>query len=522
MFPSVCFLKIMRFVTNFAFFIALTVLITPSSLRAAPTPGPAGKIVILFDESASMNKQNSVSIAKLWVVTFLNTFTRPYQISLAGFSETTVIHAEAPTADPAQIAAMRKKVKQLQAHGLVTDFEKPFAYLARNKDSTTLAILITDGEPEIWDKKSWYLSRTIQHDDRYESLNADYRRMRGGGASKEKLYSKLAGSYAKRNLVLAGQWLCMIRDSPTIQLIVLDISGSNTYTRLWAEQSGGDLVVADMESRDPQAALRYAFSILQEKVSAALDEPLPPDATGRIETGSSPSQAPVPQPAPVVAQTSATPLEQNESRPVAVVAVIVAVLLALSGFSMRPKHATQPASAMEEAITPTVDFGLLDESLHYVDTVKRRYRALAATSLEAAHRYINDEISKAEKAGDEDRLQDLMDHLRQGSFDRRVSLRIPAPPGTMDVVWFDDAGGEHAGGIIDISLHTVLFDASGYRGEQVAAIRYHPSDRRFGVKSYRMVDRDSDQKVVVIENFAETISDMMHWIELLTRLDNDQ
>jgi hypothetical protein len=276
-----------------------------------------------------------------------------------------------------------------------------------------------------------------------------------------------------------------------------------------------------MESRDPQAALRAAFSTLQEKVSAALDEPLPPDAAERIETGSSSPQPPVPQPAPIVAKASAQPPGQNGMTPLAV-AVVAALLLVVFGFFMRPKRAMEPAPVMEEAAIPPVDFGLLDESLHYVDTVKRRYRALAATSLEAAHRYINEEISKAEQAGDEDRLEELMSHLRQGSFDRRVSLRIPAPPGTMDVVWRDTAGAEHGGGIIDISLHAVLFDASDHRGEQVVAVLYHPTGRRFGIKAYRAMERDSNQKMLVIEKFTDAITDMMNWIELLTRLENDQ
>jgi hypothetical protein len=509
----------------------MTVLISPPALRAAPAPEPIGKIVILFDESASMNQHNAVSVAKLWVATFLSTFTRPYQIILAGFSETTVIHDEASTTDPAQIGPMREKVERLQAHGLVTDFEKPFAYLARNKESIALAILITDGEPEIWDEKSWYLSRTIRHDARYDNLNADYRQMRDGGASKEKRYRKLAESYTKRNLALTDQWLSMIKESPMIQLIVLDISGSHTYTRSWAEQAGGELVVADMESRDPQAALRSAFSTLQEKVSEALDEPLPPDATARIETGSPPSQEPVPQPASV---KPAPPIEKKSPPRWDLVAAIVGALIVLAVLFIRSKRVLrrvsaseavppdEPALQAEEAVTPPVDFGLMDESPHYVDTVKRRYRALTATSLEAAHRYINDEISKAEKAGDEDRLQELMSHLRHGAFDRRVSLRIPAPAGAMDVVWLDADVGERQGGVIDISLHAALFDASDYRGEPILAIYHHPSDHRFEIQSFHTVERDLNQRVLVIENFTDIIMDKINWIELLTRLDNDQ
>jgi hypothetical protein len=504
-------------------------MMTPSALRAALPPEPAGKIVIFFDESASMNKQNAVSVAKLWVATFLSTFTRPYQVSLVGFSETTVIHAEAFTADPTQIAAMRDKVGRLEARGLVTDLEKPFAYLSRNKESITLAILITDGEPEIWDDKSWYLSRTIRHDDRYESLNANYRRMRDGGASREKRYGKLVKLYEARNLALIDRWLSTIRDSQTTQLITLDISGSKAYTRSWAEKSGGELVVADMKSRDPQAQLHSAFATLQEKVSAALDEPLPPDAAKRIETGSPPPQAPAPQPAPA---KTAPPLEQ-ESRQWGLVAAIAGGIIVCAAFFIGSKRAPEQAPAsegvppgeallqVEKAAKPPVDFGLLDESLQYVDTVKRRYRALAATSLEAAHRYINDEIRKAEKAGDEDRLLELMAQLRQGSFERRVSLRVPSPLGRMEIVWSGANGGEHHGEVINISMHSVLFDARDYRGEPVVAVYHHPSEHRFGIQSGHTVERDPGRKLLVIENFTDAIMDRMKWIELLTRLDSD-
>jgi hypothetical protein len=488
----------------------------PAGLCAATTPEPAGKIVILFDESASMNKHNAVSAAKLWVETFLNTLSRPYQISLAGFSETAVTHAEASTADPEQIAAMRKKVERLQAQGRVTDFEKPFAYLARNKDSITLAILITGGKPEIWDDKSWYLSRTIRHDDRYASLNAEYRSMRDGGASRKQRYHKLVKPYEKRNRELIGQWLSMIRDSPTIQFIVLDVSGSNAYARSWAGQAGGELVVAGMKGRDPQSALRSAFATLQEKAAAAIDEPLPRSAAERLQAEPTPppTPAPTPAPAPAIAPAPAPLQKDASSRPPTIeqkgsrwgllTAIVAGLLVCAALFIIRKRT---PARADTSAQIPPAKPVMMDK---------------ADDKPQAAPRHTSSEMEEAEEAYEAERPRELMAHLRYGAFDRRSSMRIPAPPGTMDVVWLGADGGEHRGEVSDISLRAVLFDAGNYRDETIVAIHYHPNGRRFGIQSYRAQGRGFNQKALVIENFTDTITDRMNWIELLTRLDSDQ
>jgi len=493
-----------------AFIVVLAVFAAPAGLCAAPTPEPAGKIVILFDESASMNKQDAVNAAKLWVATFLKSFTRLHQIILAGFSETAVVHAEASTADPAQIAAMLKKVERLEARGIVTDLEKPFAYLARNKETITLAILITGGGPGIWDDQSWYLSRTIRHDDRYASLNAIYRRMRDGGASRKERYRKLAKSYEKRNQELTGQWLSTIRDSYTVQLIALDISGSNAHIRSLADKSGAELVVADMKSHDPQAALRSAFATLQEKAAAAIDEPLPRAAAERIETGSPPPPTPVPAPtpapavapAPAAAKTGAstrasTPGQKGPGW--GLLTATVMALLVCAAFFISPKR--KPAGADTSAGIPPNKPVVIEQT---------------NDKPQAAPRHTSAEMDEAESP------RELSDHLRHGAFDRRVSLRIPAPSGTMDVVWRGADGGEYRGEVSDISLRAVLFDAGNYRDETIVAVYYHPNGRRFGIQSYRTQGRGFNQKVVVIEKFTDTITDRMHWIELLTRLDNDQ
>lgn len=118
--------------------------------------------------------------------------------------------------------------------------------------------------------------------------------------------------------------------------------------------------------------------------------------------------------------------------------------------------------------------------------------------------------------------RELSDNLRHGAFDRRVSLRIPAPPGTMDVVWRGADGGEYRGEVSDISLRAVLFDAGNYLDETIVAVHYHPNGRRFGIQSYRTQGRGFNRQALVIEKFTDTITDRMNWIELLTRLDTDQ
>jgi hypothetical protein len=498
----------------------MTALMASAGLCVAAPPEPAGKIVILFDESASMNKHNVAAAAKLWIETFIRSFTKPYQISLAGFSETALIHAEASIADPAQVVAMLKKVERLQARAVVSDLEKPFAYLAQNKDAITLAILITGGGGEIWDDKSGYLSRTIRYDDRYANLNAIYRRMRDVGASRKERRHKLSKKYVERNQELIGQWLSVIKDSPTLQLIALDVSGSNAHIKSWARQVGGGLVVADMKSHDPQAAARLAFSTLQEKAAAAIDEPLPTEAAEKKERGSPPSPTPVPSPTPAPAPAVApTPLPAPSQTDASIKAstpgqksprwelltAIVAGLLVCAVFFIKRK--CKPAQADTPAEVPPNGPVMIEKT---------------EDKLPEAPRHIGAEIEKTEEASVAGSPRDLMAHLWHGAFDRRSSIRILAQPGTIDVVWRGADGGEHRGAVSGISWRTVMFGATNHRDETIVAVLHHPTGHRFGIQSYRIEERDNGQKIVMIEKFADTITDRMNWIELLTRLDSDQ
>lgn len=248
-------------------------------------------VIILFDQSASMNDYDPKLISKVWILTFLKTFEKPYNVLLVGFDDKLHIHEKITMKNKKDVEALNDKIKRIETHGLTTDMEAPLRYLLERHDLNPIAfaVIISDGEPEIWDEKRWYLSKKIRSDFRYKGLTRQYLSLKNQGITKKQLYNRLKDRYQAMNLSVINERLAELKEKIGKKLIFLDISGNFKFFKSWAKTANAQYILANAQNEeDPAEALRNTMIALQEKASNILSEELPPDHEKRVE--------PIPEP----------------------------------------------------------------------------------------------------------------------------------------------------------------------------------------------------------------------------------
>ncbi|HJP17967.1 MAG TPA: vWA domain-containing protein [Nitrospinota bacterium] len=303
------------FCTVFTFF--LLCLIPTSSAEEN-----VGDIIILFDQSASMKEYDPKSISKAWLITFMKTFNKPYNVLLVGFDERIHQHTKVSMKNKKDFQTLRDKIKRIEAHGLTTDMEAPFRYLLERDENHPIAfvVIVSDGEQEIWDEKRWYLSKRIRTDNRYEELNKQYRSLKAQGVTFKEIYNQLKTLYHARNLNLINERLAKLKEKIGRKLVFLDISGDFKFFEKWAEAMDAQYILANARGKeDPVEALRSAIIVLQERASDVLQEQLPSDYKERVE--------PIPEP-------------QEEAE------------ISLSGPSPEPELPAEPPAVSDKELPP--------------------------------------------------------------------------------------------------------------------------------------------------------------------------
>ena len=244
-------------------------------------------VIILFDQSASMNDYDPKLISKVWLLTFLKTFEKPYNVLLVGFDDKLHIHEKITMQNKTDVEPLREKIKRIETHGLTTDMEAPLRYLLERYDLNPIAfaVIISDGEPEIWDEKRWYLSKKIRSDFRYEGLTKQYLSLKNQGITKKQIYNRLKDRYQAMNLSVINERLAELKEKIGKKLIFLDISGDFKFFKSWAKSANAQYILANAQNEeDPAEALRNTMIALLEKASNILSEELPPDHEERVES----------------------------------------------------------------------------------------------------------------------------------------------------------------------------------------------------------------------------------------------
>lgn len=122
--------------------------------------------------------------------------------------------------------------------------------------------------------------------------------------------------------------------------------------------------------------------------------------------------------------------------------------------------------------------------------------------------------------GNQLRLKIMKGDKKTSRVERRLFLRIPVPPGAMEICWANENGEEHHGAAIDISLRGVLFEARDFDSTSIIEkIVCYSLGFTLPVRRSRIQHRDRDRAVAVIEGFQSKVEDQMKWIEIFTRIE---
>ena len=512
--------------------VALLFFVVACSSSKALCAQTSGDIVIVLDQSASMQEYTSRFMADLWISAFVQIFSGSQTVNLVGFSEDVKQHIRIGLKDESALKKLSEYLQKIPTSSLITDFEPPLKYLRTYPRQTDLVVFITDGKPDIWDEKNNYLSRKIRRDPRYADFNSVYSRIYARSppksATKRKVFKSLKAGYEARNRALIDGHLKALRRKFGGKIVFLDVSGQHKYLPVWAKKIGAyyvKAVVTDKEMSGEQ--LKKALIELQNISSKVLGKPLSAELEKQIEslleskTGHKPS-------APT---KTADTVQEPESRIklyIAALFVLVITVCIYLFYGIRKKTVepgydpvqleTALVAGPDEEEEEPPDFPLLDDS-GYIAIVRKKYQAMAYTSLEAARRYIEKQISIADNTGNKDKLRLLRQVLDEMQFDRRFTLRIPVPPGTMHVLWKDLSGDVRKSPVIDISFNSLQFEEPEFTAEEIDAIECIPLDQKINLKRSLKETRENRCHVVILEDFDDNISDRMHWIEILTRIE---
>lgn len=104
-------------------------------------------------------------------------------------------------------------------------------------------------------------------------------------------------------------------------------------------------------------------------------------------------------------------------------------------------------------------------------------------------------------------------------FKRRVALRIPVPPGAMDILWEGGDGQIHRAPAVNLSLHAALFEAPGFDAVKIDTIERHGFQKVLRVKRCRIKRKKGNMVLAILDEFMDNVDDRMEWIEILTRIE---
>lgn len=528
---------------SFALVIAIATLAAPGTALCETVNGD---LIIIFDQSASMQEYPPRLVAKLWLQTFLNTFAHSRHVALAGFDEKVSVRLRVHSADDKELEPLKERLDKTPSAGRITDFERVFSFLLDYPEQIAIAVIVSDGIPDIYDEKFKQLSKTVRSDPRYEDLNKRYAAMRAQGVSRAERFERLDGLYEARNLELILQKIGDLKERLGRNLVFLDVSGGGGRFGEWSRLAGGKLItVSKGDGENTAERLRTAFASLQTMTSERIKENLPENHSTKIEVPQD-SKAKTPRvetPKPPISYAKTPPPAPEPARSpfnVAIISAFAAIIITAAFYLYQRKrqiedmqgeayvggqnddiHQTGPQAVEEVLEEAPPSFEMLDESV-YMDSVRRKYGAMAAISPEAARQYIDNAINEAREAGDEARIKVLEAERRSILFDRRISLRISVPHGVMYALWTDAKGQKKKAPIINISMSGALLDSPDFSSDKIDEIACSKPDGVFVILKSRMTRRSESQVIAMLDEFADNVLDKMKWIETLTRITDDK
>ena len=497
--------------------------------------------IIFVDQSGSVKKHDPRLKSRALLTVFLRTFKKPYRIVLAGFNEEIHEYASVVTETETNIDALAGEIQKIDAHSYCTDLEIPFRYLLERdgKGAIEFALIISDGEPDIWDGKLRHFSKRVKSDSRYEDLNKQYRMLKASGLSPDELFDRLRHLYHERNLELIEEQLSRLGDGLGDRIILWDLSGESGYLRGLAEKCGAQYLPMKTEQK---VTLVDLLRLATSRSSRTFHEPPPQDRETGLESALPAYIEPKPEtgleqrqekghtivaprlPSPELGDEPKKPAELTRKRIsgegvagwTITVAVALFVLISGGGIIMLSRFRKK---ALQTEVAKLNSSELLQHVKLNIEDHQQRLGDIVSASIKEASKYIDDEIRRAMREAEE-----LWDHLTEEGakapeFDKRFSIRTPVPPGAMEVHWTNEDGTKMRGQAVNISMDAVLFEAPGFRAESIDRVVCPRLDVVLNVKRSRIHREDEDRVVAVLEEFEGNVDDSMRWVEILTSID---
>ncbi|MEI8347028.1 MAG: hypothetical protein WCG27_06150, partial [Pseudomonadota bacterium] len=286
------------------------------------------------------------------------------------------------------------------------------------------------------------------------------------------------------------------------KLMIWDISGNSPYLRRWSEVAGAQYVPIAVDSDSPEfpSALSSAISILQKKTSLVIQEPIPKSDEVKMNTVVLEvlKKTPVPpalrgpelaMPPPKSIEVVATARPSKRRWPFILASIIGLILLGLITPASRRKKQNPAAGVVASSILWEL-FSLIDKRIKKITSDTRaRLRKMA---------------------------RDRFTGFNQSP---EFYIRIPVPPGAMEVRWIDDRGQAGNAPVITISPRGLQFATNSFAASSIGQISCPTLGRDFNVTRSSVHKLDRSSVFVVLVEFENNTDAWMRWIELLTRID---
>ncbi len=488
------------------------------------------EIVVFFDQSGSTNEHDSKLASKDWMLAFLKTLKKPYRIILIGFDERIRTLLDFVISEEFEIDLIDREIKSLEVKGRSTDLERPFKYLVekQNIEDVEFALIISDGVPEVFDKKLGFLSQRVREDGRYKDLLSQYYFMKKSEESPEKIYDKVGAAFHNRNISLIEAALPKIRGILGNRLIIWDISGHSEYLKRWSEIAGAQYIpIAIDEGSSPiQDLIKAASSIHQEESEpikespASTHEPLVKDAASEKPSLNEKSDT-----GEIVKETQE--FRVNTWVIYSILGIILAVVMRVwlrkrTFFKEKKTNMTNLSEETLQGYSANATTEISKETRKARDKKADRKLQmpldLANTAKSAAADYLSRKVKGVlEEAGD------IKNKLLKKNIsivsDKKFEVRVEVPEGALEVYWVNEDGNETKADALDISVHGVRFKNVNFKTNSIKAIKCPNLQLSLNVTQSRFLRKTDSEVIVILEQFENNTKDWMKWIELLTRVD---
>ena len=512
----------------------------------------ADEIVILFDQSGSMGRYDPKLVSKIWLMTFLRTFEAPHRAIFTGFDEKIREYIEVSTDQRPDMAELVRTLDGISTSGLATDLEAPFRLLLErgNLRSVKLALIVSDGEPEIWDGKLGYLSKAVRADRRYDDLNRAYDGLAAEGLNAAQLFDRLGARFHLRNIDLIEAHLPAIGKALGARLIIWDLSGRSYYLRNWARMAGAQYLPIRVAAHEkPVKQLRKALLHLQEKASEMVEETLPADHRAVVETvlSSVPETKQASPPEPTTPETAAA-ARPSPGLPTAAPRTGKGQPSQTDRDRQAEPASTRPRASPDSGTSGSLWWELVAAILGSVVVagvfLARRIRRQApegqsfAPALATAgdrsgpqdagvevetdvSNFVDERVKQAMTEAEKLRRELLGRASAHMEIERRFSLRVSVPPGAIEVHWTNPDGQPGMGRGFNISMHGILFEAKGFKAKGIDRIVFPKQNTVMNVKHADISRREENKAAAVLHEFEKNVDNWMTWIQLLTRINED-